>query len=143
MELLSIHHGVSGPILATLELIRGAKHSVSLLTYAMEGGGRMDDCLVDTLNKTRASTVRILTNRKWWETNHDIHCSKNVFQMRAWSPADFQIYHSKFVIVDDRFVVIGGFNFEEVFFKTWSDSCIIFESRIIAKELHTYFDIIW
>jgi len=143
MELQSIHHGVSGPILATLELIHNAKESVSLLTYAMEGGGMIDDCLVATLNKTKAKNIRVLTNKKWWETNHAIHCTRTVIQMRAWSPVDFQIYHSKFVIVDHRFVVMGGFNFEEVFFKTWSDCCLIFESPEIAKQLQQYFEIIW
>jgi len=148
--LVSIHHGSSVPISASLDVIRYAQHSLLICTYGIDGEGIAGTCLHQALQKTSANKIKILTNKVMWPDPSyqfkQMKCVQNKdVQIRFYPGVGVAGSHAKFIIADHETCVVGGFNYQDYYFMKhpWSDTCVIIKSSSIANELQSYFKQLW
>ncbi len=147
MLLHSVHHGSSAPVLAALELIAHAKNSIYLVNFYIQGKGQVDACLCSALQQTSAPDIKIISNEIVFEVDEMcISClDLKRIQFRTWRSLGLQCLHMKFILVDQKYVFIGGFNFQEFYFMQhpWSDLGILLESQDIVQQLSIVFFHLW
>ena len=151
MLLHSIQHGSTKALFAGIDLIEKARHSVILSTYYIEANGKSGKCLFEALKRCKAPSIRVLTNHHYLDTS-PIYSYLRLFgclnhiEIRSWNHLFMNSNHAKFIIVDNYYVSLGGFNFQEALFmepSPWKDLGLILYSNDIANQLTIYFDSMW
>ncbi len=150
MRLYSISHGQTLPIMEAIKLIEYAKKSIVLSTYYLEGQGVSGKCLMNSLITTKALKIQILTNHCFLDNSKTYQyltlvasCNQNI-ELRVWKHTLMNSNHAKFIIIDNEFICIGGFNFQDPNFRAnWSDLGLILKSKSYAIFLLKHFEYMW
>ena len=148
MLIHSIQHGPSQAIYAAIKLIEEAKTEVLLSTFVLEGQGHAGRCLVDAIMKSKAKSIKFLTNHYTLFSQRTLDylalfaCVEKL-EIRVWKHRSMNSNHAKFIVVDSLECSLGGYNFQEAFFMeeeyAWNDLGITVACEYMAKKLETYF----
>lgn len=149
----SIQHGPSQAIYAAIKLIKEADKEILLSTYVLEGQGHAGKCLIDAIVKSKASSIKFLSNhyslfsQKTLDYLALFPCISNKLQVRVWKHRYMNSNHAKFVIQDNTTVHLGGYNFQETLFMepeyAWNDLGITVSNPQLAHTLSKYFYQLW
>ena len=125
-----------------LNLIRKARHSISIHGYSLAGfftGDIFDRDLVSSLKKGVKLTVH-------GNNDDEIRLIKSVFSQYnplcyRWAPPppnDNSIYHIKAIVIDERYLYIGSANMSRKALDSNSEVGLILEDNQLASEVTRY-----
>jgi len=125
-----------------LDLIRKARHSISIHGYSLAGfftGDTFDKDLVSSLKKGVKLTVH-------GNNDAEVRLIKSVFSQYnplcyRWVPPtsnDNSIYHIKALVIDERYLYIGSANMSRKALDSNSEVGLILEDNQLASEISRY-----
>jgi len=134
-----------------MELISNAKTSIKIVMYNIAWYGKYPDSSSNRIiNKLceaakRKVNVTVILNQDKFDNNRITNDSKEAGEILKksgvnvlYDPID-QTTHAKLMIVDDRYVVIGSFNWSYYSIEKNNEVAVVIDSKEIAQQYLKYF----
>lgn len=117
-------------------VISDAKHEIKLEVYEFSSKD-LADALIGA--KKRGVSIRVIMDPSVYQNNGIFRYLVNNGIDVKWA-SNFQITHSKFMIVDDGIVFVGSMNWSDTSLKSNREASVIVYSTEVSKKFEDIFD---
>ena len=118
-------------------IIRNAKYEIKLEVYEFSYKS-LADTLIDARN--RNVSIKVILEPSVYNNNAMFNYLLNNGIDVTWAMKKFHNTHSKFMIIDDKIVLVGSMNWSENSIKENREASVIIYSKEVSREFEDIFD---